>query len=96
MQNNTLLTVFNKKLLLTQSFLLPMVNTKFFLEKSGQDDSHRVYQKTSIKTKLFMLLTLDTIPFYKMQNNTLLTMYSERLLLELSFFSLLSVDIIFF
>ena len=64
MQDNTLLTVCTKKLLLTQSFLLLTVDTKFFLEKSGREDSHRVYQKTSIKTDLFIILTLDTIPFY--------------------------------
>ena len=63
MQDNTLLTVCTKKRSLTQSFLLPTVDTKFFLKKLGRDDSHGVYQKTSIKTELFILLTIDTIFF---------------------------------
>ena len=86
MQDNTLLTVCTKKLLLTQSLLLPTVDTKFFLKKSGRDDSHGVYQKASIKTELFILLTMDTTFFTEMQDNTLLTVCSERLLLKPSFF----------
>ena len=64
MQDNTLLTVCTKKLLLTQSFLLPTVDTKCFLKKSERDDSHGVYQKTSIKTEWFILLTLYKFFFY--------------------------------
>ena len=64
MQDNTLLTVRTKKLSLTHSFLMSMVDTNFSLKKSGRDVSHGVYQKTSIKTELFILLTLDLFFFY--------------------------------
>ena len=96
MQDNTLLTLCTKKLLLTQSFSLPTMETKFFLKNSGRDDSYGVYQKTSIKTELFILLTLDTCFSTQMQDNTLLTVFSEELLLKLLCFLLLTVNTIFF
>ena len=59
MQDNTLLTVWTKKLLLTQSFLLPTVDTNYFPEKVRTRRFSRSVPKTSMKTELFILLTLD-------------------------------------
>ena len=60
----------SENLLLKLSFFHYSVWIHFFDKKSGRDVSHGVYQKTSIKTELFILLTLDTIFSTQLQDNT--------------------------
>ena len=93
MQDNTLLTVCSEELLLKLIyFSTTHCEYKIVLNKSKTRRFSRCVPKTSIKTQLFILLTLDTILSTQIQEITLLTVCSERLLLKLSFFSLLMMD----
>ena len=112
--------VYQKTSIKTELFIRPNLDTTFVYINARQYFTHGVFRKTSIKTMLFLLIKVNTkfflnksrmrrfsrcVPknFYKklnclyyppwkqflskqMQDNTLLTVCTEKRLLNLSFF----------
>ena len=85
MQDNTLLTVCTAKRLLKLSFFsILTVDTKFFLKNAERYFTYGVHQKTFINTVVFTAHGGYKIFPLRSQDETFLTVCSEKLLLKLS------------